>query len=402
MLVFGIKIIISILITLIYTFYYTDRVTADVFKYFDDSEIMFGAIKTNVLDYTQMVLGLDFNTAYFHENYYSKMNYWYRINNSNLVSDTHVMIRFNAFIRLFSFGFYHVHNVFINFIALIGLVAIYKAFQPFVQFSKKSLFLVICFIPSLLFWGSGLLKEGIIIFSLGFFLMHFFQVSNNVRLTKSWIILLVTALLMVFTKMNTIVALIPCLLGYIIYKKGITNALLSYGIAVFLLLGISFLMVVFSETYNPFALLIGKQQDFIYVVDKVDVGSAIHQPKFNTIADIFLYMPEAVINVLFRPFLWESYSVFTLFSALENSLFFVVVLFGVYYRKKSMEHLAVFYFCLLYALTSALVIGLTTPIMGAIVRYKIFTTLFLMIPLLMALDGEKVKNSWFYKLIKNI
>lgn len=399
MVVFGIKIIISILITLIYTYYYTDRTTADVFKYFDDSKILFDSIKNNPLDFFQMLFGLDFNTAYFHEHYYSKMNYWYRVNNSNLLSDTHVMIRFNAFIRLFSFGFYHVHNVFINFIALTGLVAIYKAFQPFVQLSKKMLFLVICFIPSLLFWGSGLLKEGIILFALGFFLIHFFQLMER-NTFFSWVILLVTALLMVFTKMNSIIALIPCLLGYIIHKKWMNNVLLSYGIAIFLLVGISFLMVLFSETYNPFALLINKQQDFIYLVDKVDVGSAIHQPKFNTITDIFLYFPEALINVLFRPFLWESYSVFTLFSALENSLFFIVVLWGIYYRKKSMEHLSVFYFCLLYALTSALIIGLTTPIMGAIVRYKIFVSLFLMIPLLMALDGEKVKNSWLYKLFK--
>jgi len=55
---------------------------------------------------------------------------------------------------------------------------------------------------------------------------------------------------------------------------------------------------------------------------------------------------------------------------------------------------------LLYAITSALIIGLTTPIMGAIVRYKIFTTLFLLIALLMLLDVEKLKNSWFFIIFK--
>ena len=85
---------------MIYTYYYTDRVTSDVFKYFDDSKILFDSIKSNPIDFFQMLFGLDFNTAYFHEHYYSKMGYWYRVNNSNFLSDTHIMIRFNMFVLL--------------------------------------------------------------------------------------------------------------------------------------------------------------------------------------------------------------------------------------------------------------------------------------------------------------
>ncbi|MBW6483661.1 MAG: hypothetical protein K0B10_11455 [Vicingaceae bacterium] len=401
---FGVKVIISILITMIYTYYYTDRITADVFKYFDDSKILFDSIKSNPIDFIQLLFGLDFNTAYFHEQYYSKMGYWYRINNSNFLSDTHIMIRFNMFIRLFSFGFYHVHNVFINFVALVGLIAIYKAFLPFFEATKKLLFLVICFIPSLLFWGSGLLKEGVIIFALGFFLIHFFKLLESFKLSKSWlkswVFLFVTALLMLFTKVSVMVALIPCLIGYAVYKKTTFTAFYSYLATVFMLIAISFLMVFFTEDYNPFSVLINKQQDFIYLVEKVDVGSAINQPKFNTISDVFLFMPEALINVLLRPFLWESYSIFTLFSALENSLFLMLIVVVLFFRKKSIAHPSIFYFCLLYAIVSAIIIGLTTPIMGAIVRYKIFTSLFLLIALLMLLDVEKLKNSWFFTIFK--
>jgi hypothetical protein len=365
---------------MIYTYYYTDRVTADVFKYFDDSKILFASIKSNPIDFFQMLFGLDFNTAYFHEQYYSKMGYWYRVNNSNFLSDTHIIIRFNMFVRLFSFGFYHVHNVFINFVALVGLVAIYKAFLPFFQSTKKILFLTICFIPSLLFWGSGLLKEGIIIFALGFFLIHFFKLSDKYSL-QSVLVVLITSMLMIFTKLSVIAAIIPCLIGYVMHKKTTFSAFYSYAATIFILIAISFLMVFFTVDYNPFSILINKQQDFIYLVEKVDVGSAINQPKFNSISDVFLFMPEALINVLLRPFLWESYSVFTLFSALENSLFFILLFVVLFFRKKTMAHPSIFYFCLLYAITS-------------------FTTLFLLIALLMLLDVEKLKNSWFFTIFK--
>ena len=152
--IYGVKVIASIFLTLLYTKYYTDRNTADIFKYFDDSLLMFEAIKTNPLDYLKMLLGVDTNYIYFTENYYQHMNHWTRPYSSNLISDSHIIIRFNAFVRLFSFGYFQVHNVFINFLSLFGLTLIFKAFKTFLNNKEKVLFYIIFFLPSILFWGS--------------------------------------------------------------------------------------------------------------------------------------------------------------------------------------------------------------------------------------------------------
>ena len=58
--IFGIKVIVSIFLTLIYTKYYTDRDTADIFKYFDDSFVIFKAIATNPIDYFKIILCVDY------------------------------------------------------------------------------------------------------------------------------------------------------------------------------------------------------------------------------------------------------------------------------------------------------------------------------------------------------
>lgn len=398
--VFGIKVLTSFLITLIYTNYYTERVTADIFKYFDDSKILFDSIKTKPLDFFQLLVGLDFNTAYFQETYYSKLEYWNRTYNANLLSDTHLIIRFNMFLRLFSFGFYQVHNVLINFLALLGLVALYKAFLPYFVTVKKLFFLVLCFIPSFLFWGSGLLKEGLIIFALGFLLLHFFNLFEEHTTLKSWCIVFAASLIILFTKFNVIIGLVPSVLGYIIYKKIKILPAKSYLLAVVSLLAFSFVLLFISDTYNPFAIIINKQHDFIAAIHRFEAQSAFEQPPLTSVVSVFMYMPQALINVLFRPFLWETYSVFTLISGLENVALFISFVFILIFRKSKTDYPSIFYFCLLISLTSAIIIGLTTPIFGAIVRYKIFTLLFLMMAFLLFFDVEKFKNSWFYTAFK--
>src|SRR5258708_7292791 len=77
--VFLLKIIAGFFLTWIYTSYYPDRQTADIYKYFDDSKIIFSAFKNhNYVDYLKMVSGIGNDNTYFNETYYSKMNHWFR------------------------------------------------------------------------------------------------------------------------------------------------------------------------------------------------------------------------------------------------------------------------------------------------------------------------------------
>ena len=111
--IFVIKILAGILLSFIYTYYYTDRSTADIFKYFDDSKIMYDALFQKPSDFFRMLFGIENNSAYFDKTYYATMNNWYRVYDSNIYNESHTIIRFNALIRIFSFGYYHVHTVFI-------------------------------------------------------------------------------------------------------------------------------------------------------------------------------------------------------------------------------------------------------------------------------------------------
>ena len=84
--------------------------------------------------------------------------------------------------------------------------------------------------------------------------------------------------------------------------------------------------------------------------------------------------PLAFYTTYFRPHLWEADNAFMLFNALESFLLFVLVLYTVIrrfrsinlYFKESILAKVILYYCIIMGI----LIGLTTFNFGTIVRYK--------------------------------
>ncbi|MGE0562616.1 MAG: hypothetical protein AB7O47_12435 [Flavobacteriales bacterium] len=388
---FALKFLFSIILTLIYTYYYTDRSTSDIYKYFDDSKILFDALKTNPADYFKMMFGFDNDSAYFDEHYYQKMIFWYRAYNSNLFSDSHIIIRFNAFIRLFSFGHFYVHNVFINFISFIGLTAIFRFFKPLFKNHSKVLFYATFLIPSVLFWGSGLLKEGLILFGLGVLLLSFQQ--SFIKFKWYFILLIFGCIvILLYTKLYVLAAIIVPLLAYGIYKKLLPTK--PFHSLLLSIMGISTIVssiVLITKKYNPFNIIIDKHNEFMKYIQYVSANSSFDLPQLTNWFSIIKYTPNAWLNTFIRPYLWESYSPFVLMSSLENLLFIGLFMLVLLFPKREKKQRFYVLFCLVFVFTLFTIIGLMIPIFGALVRYKVPALPFLAIVLLMLIDIDKLK-----------
>lgn len=397
---FGLKVVFSVLLTLIYTYYYTDRSTSDIYKYFDDSKIMFDALRNHPTDYFKMLLGIDNDSLYFDETYYKKMVFWYRAFNSNLFSDSHIIIRFNAFIRLFSFGYIYVHNVFINFISLLGLVAVFKFFKPLFTGNAKVLFYAIFLIPSVLFWGSGLLKEGLILFGLGFLLLSIQQLFLKLKWYHLPLIVF-SVVVLLYSKLYVIAALSPPLLGYFFYTKISKNkAVLSYVFALLILTVVLVGLWVINHKFNPIEIIVEKQGEFIRFIQYFPTNSGFKIPELSNGLSILKYTPNAWLNTFIRPYLWESKSLFVLLSSLENLLFIGLFMVMLFFPNKKREHLFYVIFCLSFVFILFTIIGLLIPIFGALVRYKVPALPFLAIALLLLIDFNKLKVK--YPFLKKI
>jgi hypothetical protein len=122
-------------------------------------------------------------------------------------------------------------------------------------------------------------------------------------------------------------------------------------------------------------------------------GSAISMERLdNSFRSFAKLMPQSFFNVLFKPFFYDSRTILELMASLENLFFVVFILFCLFFRKKEKVDYNFLLMCMTLVITSFMLVGLTTTVLGAIVRYKIpFVPFLLMIPLLF-LDIDQIKK----------
>lgn len=260
--IFALKVLAGVGLTLIYTYHYTDRHTADVFKYYDDSKHMYDALSESPGDYVKMLTGIGNDTPHF-DRYYSKMLNWKRQFENQVYNDHQTMIRLNAFLRLFSFGSYHVHTLFMCFLSLLGLVCIYKALQRYFDGKRRLLALLIFLVPSVLFWGSPVLKEGIVLLGLGLLLYSVMRLSSAFSI-KYLIILVLAITCLLYVKIYVLLAIIPAVLAYMLAVR-MTKVRPIIIHAAVLILGTTAILSMkhVSPQYDVLRTIVTKQVDFV-------------------------------------------------------------------------------------------------------------------------------------------
>lgn len=454
---FLLKIIAGIGLVFIYTFYYTDRKTADIFKLFDDSMLLFNVYSQSPSDFLKLLFGLDTSNSLLLK-HTVHMNFWNNSNPNELYNDSRLMIKINALLRFVSFGYYGVHLVFFSFFSFVGLVGFYKAFQRFYELKITTLF-VLFLVPSFVLWTSGILKESVLILSLGLFMFSFFELIHFQFNLKKGIVFFLTFLLLIFIKPYVIAFVFPALLCYWLANKfkSLKVSMIYLGVYGVLLISVISIGFIFP-TYNLLGIIATKQNNFInvarggiylhdgtkevYVADsnrscltmlndtlckinpassysyrmsgakkniavtKSKIDETVYRITFDAppsgsllkiekldpnLISFSKALPFAFINVMFRPLLFSSSNILLIMSSIENILllfFFIIVL--IYKKKYSLINQNLFWFCLAVAFSILIFVGLTTPVLGAIVRYKIPGLVFLLFGLICILDIKKI------------
>lgn len=370
---FLLKVFAGIGLYIIYTHFYPDRCNADIFKYFDDSSIMFAALYDKPWDYIKMMTGIANDNDYFNHMYYYKMNNWFRLFDSSALNDNHIIIRLNAFFHLFSFGYYQVHNVFMNFISFTGLVALYKGFFKLFPDKKYSLMFVVFLIPSVLFWTSGVLKEGLLVFGLGFLIYSLLNLLHEPFRSKHLIMLGFSVLVLFQVKVYIIAILFPLLIIYGWVSKKPSYIFYKYGLSLLFGLALITVLALIYPAYDIIEIVNIKQLSFINVAKVMNSGSFIAPPVINDNPLTWITgMMHGFFNVFVMPIGYFKTNFLMLFSAVENALILCISAWACFkikplaFREMNFLVLSVLFVFLSYSL-----IGIITPVMGAIVRYRI-------------------------------
>ena len=389
-LAFFLRIAMGFGLFLIYSYHYPSRQDADTFKYFDDSKYMYDAFWTNPGDYFKMLFGIHCNTEYFNTEYFNNMSNWVRSYDNGLFNDNRLMIRVNAFLRIFSFGNYHVHSIILAFLAFMGSFSLSKLFFE-VSRSKVLTYIAVFLVPSLVFWSSGILKEAVLLAALGFFAYHFYQLFDSNRTWKNYVMLFLMSCVLIVLKLYVFMAFFPAIIIWLLVSKW-RRSLWVYLLMYILFIAIATLIGEINPRYDFVNLIVDKQKQFIRLADFYPVNSRFDLEVLTyEFWSLLLSSPEAIFNVFTKPWPNELNSILYIPSFIENAVILLLLFTTFVYRKAlKVKEWDFVIFCLSFCIILYTVIGLTTPITGAIVRYKIPAIPFLMMAVFMLMDFDKI------------
>jgi hypothetical protein len=375
----------------VYTYVHTDRATADIYRYFDDGRILFDALAENPGDFLRMLTGIGDDAPHIRRVYYEVMNNWYRQYESGLHNDAHTMIRASAVMHLFSFGHYHVHTLFACMFSMIGLTALHTSLAPLLPGQHRALAMSVFLLPSVLFWGSGAIKEPLLLCGLGLFVS---ASVGDYQAKRRLVFGTLGLALLIMLKVYVLLSLLPSLLAYWWCRRS-TGAvarkfLLTAAACTGLVLGVGHMF----PACDVLEFMRVKQKDFIGVAVATQAGSYLElKPLSATMLSFTRAIPHALYMTFLSPLTLGGQSSLALISALETMLLLAAVGLALFRRKPWTEvDKPLLGLCVGFCVTLALVIGWTTPVVGALVRYRVPLLPFLLVAALVVMTPFAKKN----------
>lgn len=390
---FGLKVLAGILLVYIYLDYYSDRGSADMFKYYDDGRAIWESTRGNNKDFVKIVLGIYNKDEYelLKDKYLFKTNHWDRADFVPFRYENRLIIRINAALMPLTGGNFGLHLLFFIFIAFIGQYFLFKSIATFIP--KKISFLIIFLFPSLLLWTSGILKEAIIIFIIGLW-FYGLKMLIDKKYVLSVILLLISTLIAATVKVYIIIGLYLSILPLIIYKIIKKYKVWQVYLCVFLIYILSIPLLKYLFGLDLLTLIVNKLELTTNLAISENAGSMINPLKLDpTLFSFIINAPLAIINTFFRPFINDINSLIIIPSFIENLILILLTIIAIIFRKKEItqKEQNILLFFLSFVIIETLLIGYTTPILGATVRYRIFPMLFFLLSLIIVNDFEKIK-----------
>lgn len=331
---------------------------------------------------------VDFTTNYFssssYENYYKfSPTTGYPWSYMYFDPKTLFVIKIATPIVLICFNSFILSTLIFSILSYIGIWKAYEVFVSYYPNHSKVLFYSFIAVPSVVFWGSGILKDTITL-SATCWLVYFFNTLFILKKyeVKKIIYLIISTFVIFFIKPYILISLMPGVIFWLLYNKinKIKIAflkLIAFPIILILSVSIGFSILSLLGDFN-FAKLIEeasiKQNDLkqsYYNGSSFDIGS--YEP---TPSGALKASPKALYASFYRPTFFDAKNAQMVLSALENFILLALSIVVLYKNRVTGVFTLLFknpllLFCFSYSLLLAILIGLSTSNFGALIRFKI-------------------------------
>lgn len=363
----------------IYCFYYDG---GDTNAYWNSAGILNKMISKNFSVYLDILAGnLTKTNLYYFDKTMGYPDYWKDPQSFSTV-------RFTSPLYLLTIESYFTCTLLLSALAYSGIWRLYLLFTREFPGLEKNFAIAILYFPSLVFWGSGIMKDTYTLSAACWFTYSIYMVfikREKVFANIFWII--ISSYVMIVFKPYIFIALLPGTLVWVSFKRilliknPVFKVLAAPLIISIFLVGVSLVFGTLSSSFNQYSSVEGvlnkavtSQQDLKQEYNK---GNSFDIGTFDgSVSSVISKFPLAITAGLFRPFIFEARNPVMFISGVENTfllIFTLVFLFRVgpvrVLKYVAKEPLVLF--SLAFAVFFAFGIGLSTSNFGALVRYKI-------------------------------
>jgi len=371
---FIIKIFGGVFFSLIFVYYYK---FGDSFEYYKGAVMLGNTFLSSPSDYFELLLS---------ESSHNHVGYLRQYTDSLAYSDSAeewFMVKLISPLAVLTFNSYLTINLFMSVISFFGSWKLFKVFSEILPNHNNYAFLASFLIPSMIFWGSGLMKDTLTLAGINYmiYVLYFGVVKGEFKIAYLFGLFFWTYI--VFTlKSYIVIAFFPTVMltFYFKYKISINSQflrLLSTPAILLILIAIGFFSLKsLSENSGKYSSdkLEGRVKGF-HSWHTSQGGSTYSLGDIEySVTGTLKKMPAALNVTFFRPYLWEARNVVVMLGALESlilfSLFIYVFIKTKFNPFKILKDTLLLKSLVAFVLIFGFAVGFTSYNFGALGRYK--------------------------------
>lgn len=298
-----------------------------------------------------------------------------------------VIVRIAAVFDLLTFSTYSATAILFAAIAFFGSWFLFLTFYNIYPQYHRKIAIAALFLPSVFFWGSGLLKDTITLAAIGFITYGVYRTFILRSFTIRWsLMMLLSFYLLYIIKIYILMAFLPGLMLWIFFHyfsqiRSRALQIMLFPLVCGVALASGFWGMKKAAEDNPkYALenLAKTAQETAYDIrywTGKDAGSGYTLGELDgTWGSLLRLAPEAINVSLFRPYIWEVRNPLMLLSALESGVLLLLTLYIIFVaRGRALRHVIdpPLLFCFVFSIAFAFAVGVSTFNFGTLTRYKI-------------------------------
>jgi hypothetical protein len=306
------------------------------------------------------------------------------------------LIKGLAFLNLLSGKNYYINVLWFEFLTFPGPLLLFKLLSKEFPLRTGMNFLLIFFIPSVIFWCSGIRAEALLLLFMVLMIYNSLAYARKPGVIKA-LGILAGFLGMLLIRYQFLLVFLPAFIAYFVslVKKESSS---FYFNRIFLVAALIFMASLFLPPAYQLSRPVQHAQDSFFRLQG-NTRYPLDSLKPGPVSFIKI-LPQAFANSALRPYPWEGKNLLQSISS-ADVLFLIAGL--IYFlvsphRREQISH-PVYWFFLFYSISQLIGIGMAVPFPGAIVRYR--SIVFLLMALFLYAGNPLLQQKlryWIFKL----